>query len=225
MKEILTVIKQWYDCHYIIGRVIAVLLIIVLLCSFSYVFFNNSKADNERVKEPVTFSQVKEETGNSKEHVQEDVVSTDTKKEIMVDLKGAVKKEGVYKISSGSRVTDLIQMAGGLLPEADRQAINLAQRLTDASVVYVAKQGENKSVIPNPTHQSTQETGGSAKVNINSATSDQLTKIPGIGEKRAQEIIEARDKMGGFKSLDDLTKISGIGKKTIEKMKDDLSVD
>ncbi|WMB28087.1 helix-hairpin-helix domain-containing protein [Streptococcus didelphis] len=63
------------------------------------------------------------------------------------------------------------------------------------------------------------------KVNLNNASLEELTKIPGIGEKRAKEIIENRDKLGGFKSLDDLLAISGIGQKTLDKLKDDVEVD
>lgn len=160
-----------------------------------------------------------------KEQSQEELKTNELGNQIMVDLKGAVKQEGVYKLPPDSRVTDLVKMAGGLTADADKHAINFAQKLTDASVVYIARRGENKSVIPSPSNQSSEVSGSGEKININNATSDQLTKIPGIGVKRAQEIIEARDKMGGFKSLEDLTKISGIGKKTLEKMKDDLSID
>ncbi|MBA2795717.1 helix-hairpin-helix domain-containing protein [Streptococcus porcinus] len=150
-------------------------------------------------------------------------------KEIVVDIKGAVKQEGVYRLNKESRVTDLIKKAGGLTESADRRAVNLAQKLSDGSVVYIAKVGENRSVIPNEENGSDSSTIEKEKldlkININVAKLEDLTKIPGIGEKRAKEIIDVRDSQGGFKKLEDLLKISGIGQKTLEKLKDDISID
>ncbi|EHI68628.1 SLBB domain-containing protein [Streptococcus ictaluri] len=66
---------------------------------------------------------------------------------IMVDIKGAVQKEGVYQLAKGSRLTDAIALAGGLKAEADKEAINLAEKLSDEQLIYVARQGENRSLI------------------------------------------------------------------------------
>ncbi|AEF25529.1 helix-hairpin-helix domain-containing protein [Streptococcus parauberis] len=225
MKEILTDIKQWYVNHYILGRIIVIIVCICLLFSLSLFVFGNSTADKQKEEDMIELRKEIIEVKEDKEQSQAESKSTDTSNQIMVDLKGAVKQEGVYKLPADSRVTDLVKMAGGLTQDADRQAINLAQKLSDASIIYIARLGENKSVLPSSTVQAADAPSDDEKININSATSDQLTKIPGIGEKRAHEIIEARDKMGGFKSLEDLTKISGIGKKTLEKMKDNLSIE
>lgn len=144
-------------------------------------------------------------------------------KTIIVDVKGAVQKEGIYELKEGQRINDLIHLAGGFLPEADPKSVNLAQKLSDEAVVYVAKHGENVSVITSPSATSASAT--SDKVKLNTATLSDLQTITGIGAKRAQDIIDYRDANGGFKSLEDLKNVSGIGDKTFDKIKEELSLD
>lgn len=146
---------------------------------------------------------------------------------ITVDVKGAVKKAGIYELKAGSRVHDAIQQAGGLLDNADSKSINLAQKLGDEAVVYVAAEGEEASPVASTTGA---DTGGAAvqksgKVNLNKATEADLQTISGIGQKRAQDIIAYRESAGGFKSVDDLKNVSGIGAKTLEKLKEYVTVD
>lgn len=146
---------------------------------------------------------------------------------ITVDVKGAVKKAGIYELKAGSRVHDAIQQAGGLLDNADSKSINLAQKLSDEAVVYVAAEGEEPSPVASTTGA---DAGGAAgqksdKVNLNKATEADLQTISGIGQKRAQDIIAYRESAGGFKSVDDLKNVSGIGAKTLEKLKEYVTVD
>ncbi|MCS4488295.1 helix-hairpin-helix domain-containing protein [Streptococcus sciuri] len=148
---------------------------------------------------------------------------------IVVDVKGAVQKEGVYTLKEGSRVSDAIAKAGDLNQEADKKSINLAQKLTDEAIVYVAKSDENISVVnQDSTSTRTVETtksNATDKINLNTASLEELKKISGIGDKRAQDILDYRDAQGGFKSIDELTNVSGIGSKTLEKLKNDVTVD
>ncbi|MGT2828198.1 helix-hairpin-helix domain-containing protein [Streptococcus hillyeri] len=141
---------------------------------------------------------------------------------ILVDVKGAVVSEGVYELSLGDRVRDAIELAGGLSPQADKQSVNFAQKLTDEAVVYVAKIGEVEHSAPAVAGD---PQAASGKVNINKATAAELTTVSGIGEKRAQDIIAYREEHGKFSSLDDLTNVSGIGAKTLEKLKSELTID
>lgn len=144
-------------------------------------------------------------------------------KTIIVDVKGAVQKEGIYELKEGQRINDLIHLAGGFLPEADPKSVNLAQKLSDEAVVYIAKHGENISVITSPSATSASAT--SDKVKLNTATLSDLQTITGIGAKRAQDIIDYRDANGGFQALEDLKNVSGIGDKTFDKIKEELSLD
>lgn len=141
---------------------------------------------------------------------------------LTVDVKGAVKKPGVYELAAGSRVKDAIQEAGGLLEDADSKSVNLAQKVQDEAVIYVAKQGEAGADVTTQAGGASQTgTGAQAtgQVNLNTATLAELQTVSGIGAKRAQDIIDYRETNGKFKSLDDLKNVSGIGAKTLEKLK------
>lgn len=154
--------------------------------------------------------------------------SNDKSATIVVDVKGAVKKEGVYELPAGSRVTDAIQEAGGFADNANKNSVNLAQKLQDEAVVYVAAQGESTQEVagssPATDNQAGSASSSQAKVNLNSASREELQTISGIGEKRAQDIIDYRQEHGGFKSVEELKNISGIGEKTYEKIAPEVTV-
>ena len=133
---------------------------------------------------------------------------------IFVDIKGAVKKPGVYQMKAGDRVKDAIDAAGGLTEEADSQKVNLAKRLEDQMVIVVPKVGEEVEEIP--AGVTSKETSKEGKVNINTATVEELKTLKGVGEKKAEAIIEYRKKNGSFKTKEDLMKVRGIGKKLFE---------
>ena len=133
---------------------------------------------------------------------------------IFVDIKGDVKKPGVYQMKAGDRVKDAIDAAGGLTAEADSQKVNLAQRVEDQMVIVVPKVGEEAEAIP--AGVTSKETSKEGKVNINTATVEELKTLKGVGEKKAEAIIEYRKKNGSFKTKEDLMKVRGIGKKLFE---------
>lgn len=204
---------------YSLPRLIGVVLAIFLILTLSFVIWGKEQS---QTKLPIvsTSSSIQEPASEEKKYSSEE-------SNILVDLKGAVQQEGVYKLRANSRVRDVIELAGGLTQEADRHAVNFAEKLVDEQVVYVAKQGEDISVLPNASSagKANAEMSNSTKVNINKANLEELQRISGIGVKRAQDILETRDSLGGFKTLDDLRQVSGIGEKTLEKLKHELSLD
>ncbi|HBZ82441.1 MULTISPECIES: helix-hairpin-helix domain-containing protein [Brevibacillus] len=156
---------------------------------------------------------------------------------LYVDVKGKVKKPGLYRFAPGKRVADAIEEAGGALPQADLDQINLAQPLADGTALIIpAKGSSGTSPLPGvglPSPASVQVGGngalgaGSSKqpgktVNLNSATVHELMTLPGIGESRAAAILEYRTQVGRFRSVDELKKVSGIGAKMFEKIKDHI---
>ena len=141
-------------------------------------------------------------------------VSTTQEAVIFVDIKGAVKNPGVYQMKSGDRVKDALDAAGGLTGEADSQKVNLAQRVEDQMVIVVPKVGEEATEMP--TGVTSKETSKEERVNINTATVEELKTLKGVGEKKAEAIIEYRKKNGSFKTKEDLMKVRGIGKKLFE---------
>lgn len=155
------------------------------------------------------------EDGNQKE----EVVDQDL---ITVDVKGAVKTPGIYDLPVGSRINDAVQKAGGLTDNADSKSINLAQKISDEALVYVPTKGEDTSQATQSNASNSKE---NKKVNLNKASLEELKQVKGLGDKRAQDIIDHRDSNGKFKSVDELKKVSGIGTKTIEKLKEYVTVD
>ena len=141
-------------------------------------------------------------------------VSTTQEAVIFVDIKGAVKNPGVYQMKSGDRVKDALDAAGGLTDEADSQKVNLAQRVEDQMVIVVPKVGEEVTEIP--AGVTSKEAAKDGKVNINTATVEELKTLKGVGEKKAEAIIEYRKKNGSFQTKEDLMKVRGIGKKLFE---------
>ena len=146
--------------------------------------------------------------------VEKTEVSTTQETVIFVDIKGAVKNPGVYQMKVGDRVKDALDAAGGLTAEADSQKVNLAKRLEDQMVIVVPKVGEEAEEIP--AGATSKEEAKEGKVNINTATVEELKTLKGVGEKKAEAIIEYRKKNGSFQTKEDLMKVRGIGKKLFE---------
>ena len=146
--------------------------------------------------------------------VEKTEVSTTQETVIFVDIKGAVGNPGVYQMKVGDRVKDALDVAGGLTGEADNQKVNLAKRLEDQMVIVVPKVGEEAEEIS--AGVTSKEEAKEGKVNINTATVEELKTLKGVGEKKAEAIIEYRKKNGSFKTKEDLMKVRGIGKKLFE---------
>ncbi|MGQ7518305.1 helix-hairpin-helix domain-containing protein [Streptococcus suis] len=168
------------------------------------------------------------QTSSSQEQTEE--TSTEESEELSqltVDVKGAVEKPGLYTLEADARVNDAVEAAGGLTSQADPKSINLAQKLSDEAVVYVASKDENISAVASTTTSSamSQEEKNTSLVNLNTATEADLQTISGIGAKRAADIIAYREANGGFKSVDDLNNVSGIGDKTMESIRPYVTVD
>jgi competence protein ComEA len=149
-----------------------------------------------------------------------------------IDVKGEVKQPGVYKAASNERVQDVIAQAGGFKSSADVNQINLAEKLHDEMVIYVPKKGEMAAAQPvhgaslsNAGSQNSQNNAGSSqsKVNINTATAEELQNIPGIGPSKAKAIVEYRTQNGPFKKEEDIKNVTGIGDKTYEKLADSIT--
>lgn len=149
---------------------------------------------------------------------------------IKVDIKGAVKSPGVYEIKKGSRVTDLIKLAGGGTKDADLDATNLSEKLNDEDCIVICKKGEVskaqniQSSTPDSPTPSSNSKGEDAIININTASKEELKTLTGIGDAKADVIIEYREQNGGFKSVEELTKVGGIGEKTLSKFIDKIDI-
>lgn len=162
--------------------------------------------------------------GNKDIFVNSQTTQTKDSGEITVYINGEVSKPGVYKIKSGSRIDELIKIAGGVTVNADTQKLNFAKKLKDEDYIFV----NNKITAVNGAATSGAATStistSAEKININIATKEELKTIPGVGDVTSQKIIDYREKNGDFKTIEDLKKIGGFGDKSLEKVKDKIDI-
>ena len=184
--------------------------------------------ETEREGESVTESESETETVT----LQVDDGSIDTDSAVIKDIKvyvcGAVQRPDVYEISADSRIVDAVSAAGGFAIDAYPEAMNLAETVSDGSRIYVPTKEEVDAlaVVYSDTGS---ETGGTmsdstGRVNINTATLEELTTLPGIGDTRARAIIDYREQNGAFGNIEDIMQVTGIKEKSFSKIKDSICV-
>ncbi len=208
------------------------IIIIILFCLLSYFVIYRLNNINKKIDNKVVLNkQEKEENKNySVEYV-------------IVDIKGEVTTPGVYELIKGSRVIDVINEAQGLTSNANTRYINLSKILEDGDAIVIYSNDEienaskeekievttpcvcedvNSACIENNTNKETSQTNG--KININTATQEELTSLSGIGEAKAKSIIKYREENGNFKSIEDIMKVSGISENLFAKIKENITV-
>jgi competence protein ComEA len=151
---------------------------------------------------------------------------TPTPRPLCVYVSGAVAHPDVYELPYDSIVKDAIEAAGGPTGEADLDRINLARRVYDEEQIYVPQKGEERPPVSPPSGPSVPSSlsQGGGKVNINTATAEELDTLPGIGPSLAQRIIDYRTANGPFQSIEDIKNVRGIGDVTFEELKDKITV-
>ena len=223
---------QKYKKQIIIG---SVLILLVLFGGIYLVHASNIPNEVEEIE-----ISEKEETITEKNNSDEE--------KILVDVKGAVVNPGVYQLSVGCSVQDAINMAGGLAENANTNVINLSKRIFDEMVIiiYTNEEIENYQkdsktvtefvyieipckcpdamndacIVENKETENVQ----SELVSINTETKDELMTLSGIGESKANNIIEYREEYGKFKTIEDIMNVSGIGEAAFEKIKNQITV-
>lgn len=129
--------------------------------------------------------------------------------DIVVEIKGEVKKPNIYHMKDGDRVYELIEIAGGYTSNADDSKVNKALKLVDEMVIYIP------SIIKN---------NDSSKVSLNNATLEELMTLSSIGEAKALNIIKYREEKGFFNTIEEIMKVPGISETIFEKIKDDITI-
>jgi competence protein ComEA len=132
--------------------------------------------------------------------------------DVVVDVSGAVRRPGVYRMPAGARVIDAIERAGGAAGDAALEGINRAARLADGQQVVVPESGPAGAVVAGAA-------GGEGPISLGTATAEQLEEIDGIGPVTAGKIVEYRDRHGGLASVEQLDEVSGIGPATMESLR------
>ncbi|BDG31295.1 helix-hairpin-helix domain-containing protein [Parageobacillus thermoglucosidasius] len=190
------------------------ILILALFIAVAVILFrNNGISEKEQAPMLTTERMLQEAEEKQKEEARP--------KMIVVDIKGAVVRPGVYEIKDTARVNDVVAIAGGFTKEADQTKVNLAAKVHDEMMIYVPARGEtNVSSIDSPAISSSE----SNKVHINTASEEEILRLSGIGPAKAAAIIAYREEHGPFKKAEDLLNVTGIGEKTLEKIKEQIVV-
>jgi competence protein ComEA len=131
----------------------------------------------------------------------------------VVDVTGAVRRPGVFRLRAGARVQDAVRRAGGVTPHADLSAVNLAAKVSDGAQILVPERGQATAV--GPSGGATSAATPAQPVNLNTATAEQLDALDGVGPSTAQKIVLYRQQHGGFGSVTELDRIPGIGAKKV----------
>lgn len=173
----------------------------------------------------------KNEKINLQDNDKEEIINLKDNK-IVVDIKGEVKKEGVYYLEEGSIIEDLINEAGGLTKKAALDYVNRAEKLKNNMCVIIPNKENIKKLEKEsketsaPLNSSLKDSNSSKeeKININTADESELNNINGIGPSKAKAIIAYREENGDFKPIEDIKNVSGIGEGTFLKIKDSICV-
>ena len=167
-----------------------------------------------------------------------EMLEAEKEEEIIIYIAGEVNKEGVYSLPEGSRIADAIEQAEGLTEDAYTEDINLAYKLEDGMKIKIPNKSETQkqleeqnaniedSYITTESGASIQETQTktSQKVNINTASQQELETLTGVGPSIASKIVEYRKQNGLFKTIEDIKNVSGIGDNKFESFKDEICV-
>jgi competence protein ComEA len=135
--------------------------------------------------------------------------------DVVVDVTGAVRRPGVYRLPAGARVTDAVARAGGASGDAALEAINLAARLADGQQVLVPSSAPGAGTVAGAVAED-------GPISLGSASVEELETIDGIGPVTAGDIVEFRDQHGGLASVDQLDEVAGIGPATMEALRERL---
>ncbi len=205
-------------------------LIIILLISGLLVYFYLENESEEVVESKPPISK-KEEAAATTELYK-------------VDIKGEVLNPGIYTLESSARVVDVIEKAGGLTTNANTTVINLSKKISDEMVIIIYSNAQVKDFEKTkelektvqeqcikPSENSvkndaciTSDKPQQGKISINAATLEELETLPGIGESKAQDIINYRTTNGKFATIEDIKKVTGIGENLYAKIKDYITL-
>lgn len=225
-------IKNFLEKYKVI--LVAIIIFIAIISSICIIGINN--LNNETVEPQIL---------KVDNNIEEEKIEI---KKLKVDIKGFIKKPGVYELEENSRIIDVINMAGGLIEGANTEYINLSKKIVDEMIIIIYSNKEvekyketekeiiyieyecvcpdnindsciNENDIVNTNGTKKEETEEQL-ISINTATIEELMKLSGIGESKAKSIIEYRKNNGEFKTLEDIMNVSGIGESAYSKIKD-----
>lgn len=185
-----------------INKIITFVFGAIAILVFGGMYYSNAMHQEHAVVSQTEKDQPCEEAENSTEEIEQSQAT------IFVHVCGAVKRPGVYELETDARVCDAIKAAKGLKKKAADTDVNQAQKVSDGEQVYIPYRSNNTA------EESAEGTStgndASGKINLNSATQEELTTLPGIGDAKAASILAYREEHGAFASIEEIKNISGI---------------
>ncbi len=224
-------------------QIILCILGLVLLLVVASIFIYKNFTAKDKKDENIVLNTKKDIKKDEEEEKTSDVY-------YQVDIKGEVINPGIYTVKEGSRVIDVIRLAGDLTEVADTSVLNLSKKVKDEMVIIVysfdevesfteTKEQEeieqeackNQNGIENDAciEDSTNDTSSSSvvisgKISLNTATLDELMMLPGIGEAKAEAIIKYREEVGAFQNIEELKEVNGIGDAIFDDIKESITI-
>lgn len=220
-------IKRYYLFKRYLLKLFLPMILCILMCmvlfgcgSKDVDYYVGAESETVLVKDESSKEEAKQASTEA-EKMEEENISN-----IYIYLCGEVLNPGVYVLDTGSRLYDAIELAGGFTENACKDYWNLAELLEDGRMINIpsveeASQLSNQAVGDNAKGEFEVDDG---LLNINVATVTELTGLSGIGQSKAEAIVQYRSENGNFTSIDELTKVSGIGESTLQKIKDYIKI-
>lgn len=211
MKHILDRFRRWF--------LVAVLVLVAGICHSCGRSSETVSLKADAPEEYAESSLVESDPDQESFAEPEDVVC-------YVHICGAVSEPGVYEMKEGQRIYQAVELAGGYTPEAASDYLNLAETVADGMKVVVPARDElaedSGESLYGPVLQ--QEAAEAGRINLNTASREELMRLSGIGEARAEEIIRYRKTHGGFQTIEDIMKVPGIKDAAFQKIKEEITV-
>ena len=197
---------------------------IIVLVGFGYYKSNSDNLNKNQIQTLVdtkSTDSINEKSENNTQNREDNSMT-------MCQIDGCVNKPGVYSFKKDDRIKDIVELAGGFTQDADTKSVNLAMKLKDEMKIYIPSKSETSKEQNNDTQSSDlvtiRDNNSSNLVNINTADSNKLQTLPGIGPSKAKKIIEFREK-NQFKKIEEIKNVDGIGDKTFESLKSLITID
>lgn len=197
---------------------------IIVLAGFGYYKSNSDNLNNNQIQTLVdtkSTESINEKSENNTQNREDNSMN-------MCQIDGCVNKPGVYSFKKDDRIKDIVELAGGFTQDADTKSVNLAMKLKDEMKINIPSKSETSKEQNNDTQSSDlvtiRDNNSSNLVNINTADSNKLQTLPGIGPSKAKKIIEFREK-NQFKKIEEIKNVDGIGDKTFESLKSLITID
>lgn len=212
-------------------KFIGILILLIISITFIFLKYDDNKNKvfkDEYMKEifvEENIDELEKEDIPSNSEVVSNNIKENNSTDVVVEIKGEVKKPDVYTLKDGSIIKDLIDIAGGITENGDISMINRADILKNHQLIIVPnindkkEQGDGVKVIGAELQSNLNSSNTHSKVNINTADINELKTIKGIGDSKAENIIKYREVNGAFKSIDEIKQVTGIGDKIFENMK------